>query len=40
MARRPLAALLIGLIGLTVLAGFSLADRATNFGGGISAPPD
>jgi putative drug exporter of the RND superfamily len=39
VARRPLAALLIGLVGLTVLAGFSMADQATNFGGGISAPP-
>ncbi len=39
VARRPLIALLIGTVGLSVLAGFSLADRATNFGGGISAPP-
>jgi RND superfamily putative drug exporter len=36
---RPLIALLIGVTGLSALAGFSLFDRATNFGGGISAPP-
>jgi RND superfamily putative drug exporter len=39
VSRRPVAALLIGIIGLGTLAGFSLADRASNFGGGISAPP-
>jgi putative drug exporter of the RND superfamily len=39
VVRRPLIALLIGVIGLSVLAGFSLADRSSNFGGGISAPP-
>jgi putative drug exporter of the RND superfamily len=39
VASRPLIALLIGVIGLTALAGFSLADRASDFGGGISAPP-
>ena len=36
---RPAAALLIGVLGLSALAVFSLADRATNFGGGITAPP-
>jgi RND superfamily putative drug exporter len=36
---RPLLALLIGVVGLSALAAFSLADRATDFGGGISAPP-
>ncbi|HEX4062784.1 MAG TPA: MMPL family transporter [Streptosporangiaceae bacterium] len=39
VASRPLIALLIGVIGLTALAGFSLADHASDFGGGISAPP-
>lgn len=39
VASRPLAALLIGVIGLSALAAFSLADHASDFGGGISAPP-
>jgi RND superfamily putative drug exporter len=39
VARRPVVALLIGVMGLTALAAFSLADRASDFGGGISAPP-
>ncbi len=39
VASLPLIALLIGVTGLSALAAFSLADRATNFGGGISAPP-
>jgi putative drug exporter of the RND superfamily len=39
VARRPVVALLIGVTGLTALAGFSLADHASDFGGGISAPP-
>ena len=38
VARKPVVALLIGVVGLSVLAGFSLADRAAGFGGGISAP--
>jgi putative drug exporter of the RND superfamily len=38
VAQRPVAALLIGVIGLTALASFSLADRDSDFGGGISAP--
>ncbi|HEV2451263.1 MAG TPA: MMPL family transporter [Streptosporangiaceae bacterium] len=39
VVRRPAIALLIGVLGLSVLAGFSLADRSSNFSGGISAPP-
>ena len=39
VAGRPLIALLIGVTGLSALAAFSLADRVTDFGGGISAPP-
>jgi RND superfamily putative drug exporter len=38
VARRPVAALLIGVTGLAVLAGFSLADRSSDFGTGITAP--
>jgi len=38
VAKRPVAALLIGVTGLTVLAGFSLADRSSDFGTGITAP--
>jgi putative drug exporter of the RND superfamily len=38
VARRPVAALLIGITGLSVLAGFSLADRSSDFGSGITAP--
>ena len=38
VAKRPVAALLIGVTGLTILAGFSLANRSSDFGTGITAP--
>jgi RND superfamily putative drug exporter len=38
VARRPVAALVIGVLGLTALAGFSLANRDSSFGSGIAAP--
>jgi RND superfamily putative drug exporter len=38
VTQRPVIALLIGVVGLTALAGFSLHDRSSDFGGGITAP--